>query len=74
MPAYEFDEIMRPAAPEEGPAGTPPLSSALQAPGEKLNFWGYTKGHYFAPKYSYSATKDPVREFKTMVRAFHETA
>ncbi len=72
MPAYEFDEIMPPAAPEEGPAGTPPLSSALQAPGEKLNFWGYTKGHYFAPKYSYSATKDPVREFKTMVRAFHE--
>ncbi|MGN0362637.1 MAG: Type II secretory pathway, pullulanase PulA and related glycosidase [Bilifractor sp.] len=35
------------------------------------NFWGYTKGLYFAPKASYCATKDPNREFAEMVDALH---
>ena len=39
---------------------------------EKKNYWGYKSGFYYAPKRSYAATKDPVLEFKTMVKAFHE--
>ena len=80
MPAYEFDEIMRPNA----PVGATPAAfvhpAAPEVPGHpvaqeetKLNFWGYLSGEYFAPKYSYSATGNPVREFKEMVRSFHES-
>ena len=36
----------------------------------RINYWGFKKGYYFAPKASYSV-KDPVLEFKEMVRAFH---
>ncbi|MDO4522328.1 MAG: alpha-amylase family glycosyl hydrolase [Eubacteriales bacterium] len=36
------------------------------------NFWGYGPAYYFAPKSAYAAGKDAVREFKTMVHAFHE--
>ena len=38
---------------------------------EKLNYWGYKKGFYYAPKASYAAGKDPVEEFRDMVREFH---
>ncbi len=65
MPAYEFDEIMK----EEPPVGS---NGVMQETIERLNYWGYIPGYYYAPKLSYSASGDPVREFKQMVRAFHE--
>ena len=44
--------------------------------GERLkNFWGYSSVLFFAPKKGYAAADHPgaaVREFKTMVRAFHQ--
>jgi isoamylase len=44
--------------------------------GEPLrNFWGYQPVSFFAPKASYasgSGPDDAVREFKSMVKAFHE--
>lgn len=38
----------------------------------KLNYWGYTKGYYFAPKASYSHGQNAVKECKEMINAFHE--
>lgn len=68
QPAYEFQEITLikersygylPA--QEEPAGT-----------EKLNYWGYKKGYYYAPKASYAAGEEASAEFKEMVRVFHK--
>ena len=42
-----------------------------EAEGEKINYWGYTKGLYYTPKSGY-ATKDGVREFKDMIKALHK--
>ena len=58
MPPAEFDEIME------------------DAPG-KVNYWGYCCGHSFAPKAAYAGAapgqkKDPVKEFKTLVKALHK--
>ena len=39
---------------------------------EKLNYWGYTKGYYYAPKAAYSASADSMTEFKELVKAFHK--
>lgn len=63
MPAYEFTEMetvkthARYRKEEELP--------------RRLNYWGYTKAYHFAPKRAYAATKDPVREFKDMVKTMH---
>lgn len=36
-----------------------------------MNYWGYGKGFYFAPKKAYAYGKSAVRELKDMVRACH---
>jgi glycogen operon protein len=39
------------------------------------NYWGYNSIAYFAPEQRYAAARglgEPVREFKAMVKAFHE--
>lgn len=36
-----------------------------------LNYWGYREGCYYAPKRHYAYGKDPVREFKELVKACH---
>lgn len=37
-----------------------------------INYWGYSDGHYFAPKASYaSKPNEASREFKEMVQAIH---
>ena len=38
----------------------------------KLNYWGYTKGYYYAPKAAYAAGGNAATEFKELVRAFHK--
>ncbi|EYF06221.1 glycogen debranching protein GlgX [Chondromyces apiculatus] len=41
----------------------------------KKNYWGYNTLGYFAPHHEYAASSSPgdlVREFKAMVRSFHE--
>ena len=62
MPVTEFEECDN------------PRSNLLT--GEPLrNFWGYQPVSFFAPKASYAASAAPgdaVREFKGMVKAFHE--
>lgn len=37
----------------------------------RLNYWGYKKGYYYAPKKGYAAGEDPSVEFKEMIKAFH---
>ena len=39
---------------------------------EKVNFWNFGEGCYFAPKASYAASDHPQKEFYDMVQAFHE--
>lgn len=39
---------------------------------DKVNYWGFKEGYYFAPKASYAASKNPCEEFKRMVREFHK--
>ena len=36
-----------------------------------INCWGFQTGFYFAPKASYSAVKNPIQSFKSMVRELH---
>lgn len=66
MPAYEFDEIQKRYA-----GMSMNYREVLENKAEKLNFWGYEKGWYFAPKESYAAGNDPVKEMKDMVRELH---
>ncbi len=63
MPSYEFQEVPR-AGENSGM-----ISRKMD---DKLNFWGYLPGFYFAPKQSYCAAKDPEREFRDLVKAFHK--
>lgn len=69
MPAYDFCEVMKSKETQ--------LYSYNHDYGEDhsdypVNFWGYAKGFYFAPKTAYAANrKDAPGEFKEMVKAFH---
>lgn len=75
MPSYEFDEIIKEKGIGTAPAMVNDKTGTLiqeNTSNKKLNYWGYTSGCYFAPKFSYSATGKPDREFKSMVKAFHE--
>lgn len=60
QPAYEFQEYLFAECNDGLPSS------------EKMNYWGYKEGYYFAPKCSYSATNDPAAAFKTMVKALHK--
>lgn len=67
MPVTEFQEVMVPA----GAAGNP---YGVLEPTGKINYWGYTKGYYFAPKASYSSGKEKhsVYELKMLVKELHK--
>lgn len=64
MPVYEFPE-REPV--EKGKKHKPIRKNA----GEKINYWGYGTACYFAPKASYSASGNPVKELKELVRELH---
>jgi len=64
MPCFEFFEY--PVKSNIGPYESPKI--------KKLNYWGYTDGLYFAPKYAYSCNckgVDYTVEFKKLVKACH---
>jgi len=71
QPLYEFDECGK-----SNKKPGPDLSSRFQKPGldvkQKINYWGYQKGYYFAPKNAYSFSKDSVKELKTLIRSLHK--
>lgn len=71
QPAYEFLEI---PSREERKKELPYLANeedldVLSA--KKLNYWGYKRGFYYAPKAAYAAGEDASAEFKELVREFH---
>ena len=64
MPAYEFQECTC-----KETAGSMAVRSKKD---DRINYWGYAQGFYFAPKASYCATREPDREFRDMVHALHQ--
>lgn len=72
MPAYEFDEIGRfPQLYDNG------YGKYASGPIEgRINYWGYGKGFYFAPKASFTSVSikktDYTTELKDMVKKFHQ--
>lgn len=65
MPVYEFAEYEK----KKPDRKHRPVSRSA---GEQINYWGYGDAYYFAPKASYSASGDPVRELKELVRELHK--
>lgn len=65
MPAYEFMELPDPDG-ESGHMITENRNC------ERVNYWGYVKGFYFAPKRSYCATREPENEFRDLIKALHK--
>ena len=72
MPAYEYDEIGRFAQLYDngyGKYASGPITG-------RINYWGYTKGFYFAPKAAFSSVSgkntDYTTEFKDMIKLFHK--
>lgn len=64
MPSYDFYEKL-PQAEQTG------MVTEKRAD-EKVNFWGYVSGFYFAPKSSYCSQKDPEQEFCDFIKALHQ--
>lgn len=68
MPATEFDEFIRVRG------SWISLFDSEKKESIRTNYWGYTKSLNFAPKASFSTRKhrNPVNEYKSMVKAMHE--
>ena len=65
MPVYEFAEVFSPRE------TLIPGRDRFKRLEERMNYWGYGPGYYFAPKASYASTDNPVREFRNLVKALH---
>ncbi len=84
QPAYEFLEVeevkeirdkMPYPVPEkdiENTGSTGNLGNSRNSQNSRINYWGYKKGYYYAPKAAYAAGEDATIEFKEMVKSFHQ--
>ena len=75
MPSYEFLELEKPECREMSMEDAVNHYRDLPAGEEeapRINYWGYKKGYYFAPKMSYSSSDCPAEEFKDMVKKLHQ--
>ena len=78
MPVYEFEEIVlrkNQALPDYLVWQTKEedlIKPDQKIKAEGINYWGYTKGNYFAVKASYSCNANVSLEFKELVRMLHE--
>lgn len=77
MPVYEFEEMLLPKKPSipsylkwEEKEGDLIVKEMPKAP-ERVNYWGYVPGNYFAVKASYSSSPNASREFKELIYALH---
>ncbi|MFP3154116.1 glycogen operon protein GlgX [Lachnospiraceae bacterium ZAX-1] len=61
MPMYEFEELIM-------------LDGMIKEPvkEDKINYWGYTQGDYFAPKASYLGNGASPNELKKMIQKLHK--
>ncbi len=67
MPSYEFEEFEKPLA-----KASLNVENIDYKAENKVNYWGYKEGFYFAPKSSYCATQNPVKEFRDFVHTLHQ--
>lgn len=37
----------------------------------KINYWGFEKGYYFAPKSGYASSNNPCNEFASLIKELH---
>ncbi len=65
MPVYEFAEYEKRTASRKH-------MPVHRLNGERMNYWGYGNANFFAPKASYSASGNPVKELKELVRELHK--
>lgn len=72
MPCYEFLEAEREEVKPSLAYIAEHYKDNKDNEDTKINYWGYKKGYYFAPKTSYSHSENPVTEFKKMVQKLHE--
>lgn len=80
MPVYEFEEMDIPAKVDipdyikwEPEAEDVILPENNRKASDKVNYWGYGDGNYFAVKASYAMKPDnAAEEFKELVRTLHE--
>lgn len=71
QPAYEFAEMaVKKDPPEDLVPSVAHISQGAQTD-QKLNYWGYQRGYYYAPKSAYAWDEDAVGEFKDLVKALH---
>ncbi|MDY3765779.1 MAG: Type II secretory pathway, pullulanase PulA and related glycosidase [Lachnospiraceae bacterium] len=71
MPLYDFEEMQKTEEIEKRISHYETKQEEREEK-RKLNFWGYCKGNYFAPKESYAASDDPVTEWKDTVKLLHK--
>lgn len=64
QPIYEFEE-------RELPSDIKDAASISVPPAGRINYWGYKRGYYFAPKGAYAAGEDACASVKSMVKALH---
>lgn len=69
QPLYEFEENLQALRSDTMDEAIRKYSYKKE---EKINYWGYQKGFYFAPKNAYSYQEDSVWELKTLIRALHQ--
>ena len=78
MPAYEMNEVENPIRNTSGKKEALVYSKDGSILSEKaivkrLNFWGYKRGYYFAPRTAYCEQPgDAENEFKSFVKTLHE--
>ncbi|MCQ2080174.1 MAG: alpha-amylase family glycosyl hydrolase [Lachnospiraceae bacterium] len=76
MPSYEFDECINQKKEKIIPLNVSEATTIAKEEAKdiasNINCWGFIEGYYYAPKASYAATKNPVNEFKNMVKKMHE--
>ncbi len=73
QPVYEFDEVFVKGSDVEKNKYFKMPETDVQDAKEDLgvNYWGYTKGMYYAPKSSYGCGDSAV-EFKDLIKALHK--
>ena len=73
MPIFEFEDVIyNPAYSKVNPAVIPFIDEGGKTWESKVNYWGYAKGAYMAPKKAYSFTGQPDIECKDMIKALHK--
>ncbi|MBP3458119.1 MAG: hypothetical protein J6K58_02805 [Lachnospiraceae bacterium] len=72
MPIHEFEDVIyNPSYSKVDDTLLPFMEENRQTWEYKVNYWGYSKGNYMAPKRAYSFSDRPDIECKDMIRALH---